>query len=244
MGYDFTDKVALVTGGTRGIGRACVAAFAHAGAAVAFCGRDSVLIEEVQNAYPGTRGYAVDMSDLDAVGKWVEQAAADCGTPDILVNNAGVTRDGLILRMKDEAWREVLDVNLSGAFATCRAAARMMLRNRRGRIINISSIVGLRGQAGQTNYAAAKAGLIGFSKALAQELASRSITVNVVAPGYIVTNMTSGLSQDAIQNLTARIPLGRAGAPEEVAQSVLFLASDDAAYITGTVLSVDGGLGM
>jgi len=168
----------------------------------------------------------------------------DLGPVGILVNNAGLTQDGLLARMKDEQWRSVIEANLGGAFYACRAAARQMLKQRYGRIINITSIVGLHGQAGQTNYSAAKAGLIGFTKAYAQEVGSRNITVNAIAPGYIATDMTAGIGEDTVRALIERIPLRRAGLPQDVAAAAAFLASEDAAYITGAVLCVDGGLGM
>lgn len=245
----FEDKIVLVTGGTRGIGRACVTAFASEGARVALCGRDAVKASQAAAEIADltgaeVKGYGADVADSDAAGALVKAVTEDLGPISVLVNNAGVTRDGLIMRMKDADWESVLATNLSGAFHCARSVTRGMLKLRYGRIINISSIVGIHGQAGQTNYAAAKAGLIGFSKALAQELASRNITVNVVAPGYVDTDMTAGLSEDAAAVLRERIPLHRQGAAEEIAHAVLFLASDEASYITGVVLPVDGGLGM
>lgn len=245
----FTDKVVLVTGGTRGIGRACAEAFANEGAKVAICGRSQDSSEQaaddLSQATSGTvKGYACDIGNSEAVNALIKSITEDLGPITILINNAGITKDGLIMRMKDEAWSEVFQTNLDGTFYTCRAASRGMMKERFGRIINLSSIVGIRGQAGQTNYSAAKAGIIGFSKALAQELASRNITVNVIAPGYIQTDMTAELGEEAIAKMVEQIPAKRPGTPEDIAQAALFLASDGASYITGHVLSIDGGLGM
>ncbi len=241
----FTDKVVLVTGGTRGIGQACAEAFAREGAQVALCGRNAESAQAAAEAIPGeTRGYACDMARAEDVKALVAQVSEDFGAIGVLVNNAGITRDGLVLRMKDRDWRDVIAANLDGAFYAARAAARGMLKQRYGRIINVSSIVGVHGQAGQANYCAAKAGLIGLTKALARELASRNITANAVAPGFIETDMTATLGEDAKKLVVKNIPAGRTGSPADVAEAVLFLASDAAAYITGEVLSVDGGLGM
>lgn len=243
--FDFTGKIVLVTGGTRGIGRACAAAFARAGARVALCGRDAETAARAAAEIGGdTRGYAADMADSASVDALTAAVESDLGPVEILVNNAGITRDGLLMRMKDAQWTDVLDTNLNGAFRATRAVAKGMIKQRRGRVINVGSIVGLRGQGGQANYAAAKAGLIGFTKAYAQEVASRNITVNLVAPGYIDTDMTAGLDEKQTAAILAHIPLQRAGTPEDVAQAVLFLASDAAAYITGAILQVDGGLAM
>lgn len=245
----FSDKVILVTGGTRGIGRACVEAFAKKGGTVALCGRsqdtaESVAAEIADATGAAVKGYQADIANAEEVDALFKAITEDLGAPTILVNNAGITKDGLIMRMKNDAWDDVIQTNLTSAFYTCRAASRGMMKARYGRIVNLSSIVGVHGQAGQSNYAASKAGLIGFSKSLAQELASRNITVNVIAPGYITTDMTAELSEDALNEFVKQIPAKRAGAPEEIAASVLFLASEEAAYITGHVLAVDGGLGM
>lgn len=241
----FDSRTVLVTGGTRGIGRACVEQFAREGAGVILCSRNADEAQRVAEEIGGAvRGYACDVAHASSVRELFERVNADFGPVAILVNNAGITRDGLLPRMKDEHWEDVLRADLTGVFHTCRAASRDMLRRRYGRIINISSVVALHGQAGQTNYAAAKAGIIGFSKAYAREVASRNITVNVVAPGFIETAMTSGMTEDAVKQATAAIPLGRSGTPQDVAAAVAFLASEEAAYITGAVLSVDGGLGM
>lgn len=245
----FTGKVVLITGGTRGIGRACAERFAHDGATVAICGRseDSALeaARAIAEAAGATvQGYACDITNADEVKSLVQSVVEEFGGIHILVNNAGITKDGLVMRMKDADWDLVLRTNLTGAFHTCRAVSRPMIKQRHGRIVNLSSIVGQRGQGGQSNYAAAKAGIIGFTKALAQELAPRNITANVVAPGYITTDMTADLPEKAVEEMIKRIPLSRAGSPDEVAHAVAFLASDDAAYITGHVLNIDGGLGM
>ena len=246
---EMVSRTALVTGGTRGIGRACAEALASAGIQVALCGRNAetaaIAAQELAAATGGMiRGFGCDVADGAAVSTLVQQINEAMGPIGILVNNAGITRDGLLMRMKEEDWDAVLATNLKGAYSCCRAVARDMVKNRWGRIINISSIIGLRGQAGQTNYAAAKAGLIGFTKALARELASRNITVNVVAPGYIDTDMTAVFTEEMRKNILDRIPLGRAGAPEEVAAVVRFLAGADAGYITGAVIPVDGGIAM
>jgi 3-oxoacyl-[acyl-carrier protein] reductase len=241
----FREQTVLITGGTRGIGRACAERFAAEGARVLICGRGLESVEKAAAEIGGdTRGYACDVSDAAAAEAMMASLKTGMGGVDVLVNNAGITRDGLILRMKDEDWSDVLAVSLNGAFHLSRAAAKLMIRKRAGRIINISSITGLRGQAGQANYAAAKAGLIGFTKALARELAPRGITVNAVAPGYIESAMTAGMDEKMTAAVLARIPLGRAGLPADAAAAVAFLASPDAAYITGAVLRVDGGLGM
>ncbi len=242
---DFTDRVVLITGGTRGIGRACAERFAKEGARVAVCGRSLETAAQAAAAIGGqTRGFQADVACAEDVERLFAEVNEAFGPVQILVNNAGITRDGLLMRMKDDDWTSVLDTNLRGAFNCCRAAVRSMLKQRQGRIINISSVIGLRGQAGQTNYAAAKAGVIGFSKSLAQELASRGITVNVIAPGYIETDMTAVFTEDMRKAVLAQIPMGRSGTCEEIAAAVRFFASDEASYTTGAVLTVDGGLAM
>jgi 3-oxoacyl-[acyl-carrier protein] reductase len=233
-------KTALVTGASRGIGRAIAEELAQAGAAVVVGYRAGA--EEAGEIAEAIGGRAVqaDVADSADAKRLVEEA----GELDILVNNAGLTRDGLLPRMPDEDWREVLDTNLGGVFHTCRAASRGMMRRRSGAIVNISSIVGVHGNPGQTNYSAAKAGIIGFTKALARELGSRGVRANVVAPGYITTRLTEVIPDELKEAMLANTPLGRFGDPADVAGAVRFLASDEAAFITGEVLLVDGGLGM
>lgn len=241
-------KVALVTGASRGIGKAVALELIRQGAQVAVSARNrellDALVAEIIAAGGEAMGVAGDIGLAADADRLVEQAVNKFGRADILVNNAGITRDGLLLRMKDEDWDAVLETNLKGAFLCTRAVARVMTRQKSGRIINISSVVGEMGNAGQVNYCASKAGLIGLTKATARELARRSITVNAVAPGFITTDMTEGLSDKARQDLIGQIPLGRLGAADDVAASVAFLASDQAAYITGQVLGVNGGMYM
>ena len=240
-------KRALVTGASHGIGRAVALRFAAEGARVALNYRsDRAAAEEAVASIAAAGGEAVavggDVSRADEAAALVEATVSAFGGVDVLVNNAGVTRDGLLLRMEEEAWDAVLDANLKGAFLCSKAAARHMARARWGRIVNMSSIVGLTGNAGQANYASAKAGLIGLTKTLARELASRGITVNAVAPGFIATRMVESLSEETQSRVLERIPLGRFGTPEDVAAVCAFVASDDAAYVTGQTLGVDGGL--
>jgi 3-oxoacyl-[acyl-carrier protein] reductase len=240
-------KVALVTGGSRGIGRACALALAGSGAAVAVgYSANAEAAEEVAGSIRSAGGRAVtlgaDLADPAAPGELVERTVAELGAIDIVVNNAGITRDNLAVRITDADWDAVLAVDLSAAFRVCRAALRPMLRRREGRIINISSVAGVMGNPGQANYAAAKAGLIGLTKALCREVGSRGITVNAVAPGFIATDMTAALAAASLATATAAVPLGRLGTAEEVAAAVRFLALPEAAYITGHVLHVDGGL--
>jgi len=246
---EFSDKTVLITGGTRGIGRACAETFAREGAKVAVCGRSLETAEkaaaEIAAQSGGTvAGYETNIADGDAVNGMLKKVSERFGPVSVLVNNAGITRDNLLIRMKPDDWSAVIETNLTGAFNCCRAVARDMVKQRQGRIINISSIIGIRGQGGQANYAAAKAGLIGFTKALAQELASRNITVNVVAPGYIDTDMTAVLGDDVRNLLLEKIPMRRQGTAEDIAAAVKYLASDGASYVTGAVLQVDGGLAM
>jgi 3-oxoacyl-[acyl-carrier protein] reductase len=233
-------KNALVTGGSRGIGRAIALELAAAGAAVVVgyrSGRDDA---EAVAEEAGGRAIQADVSNPDEAAKLVE----DAGELDVLVNNAGLTRDGLLARMPDEDWRDVIETNLSSVFYTCRAVARPMMKRRGGAIVNVSSVVGLHGNPGQTNYSASKAGIIGFTKALARELGSRGVRANVVAPGYITTRLTDEISEEMRAKMLQNTPLGRLGEPENVAGAVRFLCSDEAAFITGEVLLVDGGLGM
>jgi 3-oxoacyl-[acyl-carrier protein] reductase len=240
-------KVALVTGASRGIGRACAVALAEAGAAVAVgYSANPEAAEEVagliRSAGVGCVTLGSDLADPAAPGVLVERTVAELGSVDIVVNNAGITRDNLAVRISDADWDAVIAVDLSAAFRICRAALRPMLRRRDGRIINISSVAGVMGNPGQANYSAAKAGLIGLTKALCREVGSRGITVNAVAPGFIATDMTAGLTGDTLATATAAVPLGRLGTVDEVAAAVRFLALPEAAYITGHVLHVDGGL--
>jgi 3-oxoacyl-[acyl-carrier protein] reductase len=245
MQIDLSGKVALVTGSTRGIGRAIAETLAGAGAQVAVVGRDLPRAEAAAAEIGrGARGFACDVSDTAQVTALVTDVEAAFGTLDILVNNAGLTRDNVIMRLKDEDWDAVIDANLRGAFASIRAASRGMMKRRSGRIINISSVVGVIGNRGQANYAASKAGLIGLTKSVAKELASRNILCNAVAPGFIATDMTAALGDDQRAALEGQIPLARLGSPADIASAVAFLASDHAAYITGQVLVVDGGMVM
>ena len=242
-------KTALVTGASRGIGRAVALALAAAGARVAINYAGNVkAAEEVKAAVEAAGGTAIlcqaDVADSAAVEAMVAAVAKEFGTIDILVNNAGITRDTLLMRMKDEDFAKVLDTNLKGVFYCTKAVSKLMMKKRAGRIVNMASVIGLVGNAGQANYAAAKAGVIGFSKSVAKELASRGITVNVVAPGFIGTDMTADLPETVKEKALADIPLGKMGEPEDVANAVLFLASDQASYITGQVVNVDGGIVM
>jgi 3-oxoacyl-[acyl-carrier protein] reductase len=233
-------KTALVTGGSRGIGRAIALELARAGADVTLSYRSGKDEAEQVASEAGGRAVAADVSDAEQAKALVDAA----GDLDILVNNAGVTRDGLLARMSDEDWRVVIETNLSGTFHTCRAAARGMMKRRSGAIVNVSSIVGVHGNPGQTNYSASKAGIIGFTKALARELGNRGVRANVVAPGYIDTRLTQVIADELKELMLGNTPLGRFGQPEDVAGAVRFLCSDAASFITGEVLLVDGGLGM
>ncbi len=233
-------KLALVTGASRGIGRAVAEELARAGASVVIGYRAGREEAEELAASIGGRAIQADVSSADDAKRLVEEA----GDVDVLVNNAGLTRDGVLARMPDADWRTVIETNLSSVFYTCRAVARPMMRKRAGAIVNVSSIVGVHGNWGQTNYAASKAGIIGFTKSLARELGSRSIRANVVAPGYVKTQLTDVLPEEATAAMVSSTPLGRVAEPHEVAGAVRFLASDDASFITGDVLLVDGGLGM
>jgi len=238
-------KVAVVTGGSRGIGLAIAQALAGAGAKVAVLARDGARAQAAAGGLGGgAQGYACDVSDAAQVEATLGAVDKALGPVDILVNNAGIARDNLLFRIGEDDWDQVLGTNLKGAFLMTKLAARGMIKRRWGRVVNITSVVGLTGNKGQSNYAASKAGLIGFTKAVAKELASRNVLVNAVAPGYIDTEMTRGIAEEAKQALQAAIPLGRLGQGADVAAAVLFLASDLASYITGQVLVVDGGMVM
>ena len=249
MNIDLTGKNALVTGGTRGIGRAIVEALAAAGARVAFTYRSSTAEADALKQELAAKGtecaaFQGDASEMAVAEEAVSGVVQAWGSIDILVNNAGVTRDGLMLRMSENDWDVVINTNLKSVFNFCKAAYRPMMKQRGGKIVNLSSIVGVIGNPGQTNYAASKAGIIGFSKSLAKELGSRGVTVNVVAPGYVETDMTARLGDAAKQAMLGAVVLGRAAVPQDVANAVVFLASSSADYITGQVLHVDGGLAM
>lgn len=239
-------RVAFVTGASQGIGRACALKLATAGAAVAVAARNHDKLNELVNEIVAEGGkaaaFALDVSDEEQVKSAMKGAVAQFGKIDILINNAGITRDQLVMRMKRADWDSVLNTNLTSAYLCIQQAIGSMLKQRWGRIINITSIFGQMGQAGQANYAASKAGLIGLTMAIAREVASRNITCNAVAPGFIETSMTSGLSEDFKQKALQAIPLGRVGTPEDVAIAVAFLASEEASYITGHVLNVNGGM--
>jgi 3-oxoacyl-[acyl-carrier protein] reductase len=245
---DLTGRVAVVTGASRNIGRSIALRLAEAGAEVALVGRDEAALGEVAAAVRalgrGALPFRCSVEDAEQASQTVEKIIERFGALDILVNNAGVTRDKLLLRMDESDWSEVLAVNLTGAFHFAKGAARQMIRQKRGRIVNITSVIGQIGNAGQANYAASKGGLIAFTKSLAKELAPRGITVNAIAPGFIETNMTQVLTPAVRDKLLGDIPLARFGMPEDVADAALFLASDHAGYITGQVVNVDGGMVM
>lgn len=240
-------KTALVTGASKGIGRKIAEKFAEQGANVAFTYLSSVekgqaLEQELQSFGTKIKGYRSDASKFDEAEKLISDIVADFGALDIVVNNAGITKDGLLMRMSEENWDEVINVNLKSVFNVCKAATKVMMKARKGSIINMSSVVGVQGNGGQANYAASKAGIIGFSKSLAKELGSRNIRTNVIAPGFIRTEMTGVLDPKVVQGWEEGIPLKRAGEPEDVANACVFLASDMSAYVTGQVLSVCGGM--
>jgi 3-oxoacyl-[acyl-carrier protein] reductase len=243
-----SEKVAIVTGASRGIGRCIALALAAQGAKVVASARNAEtldnLVEEIKQQGGEATAVVGDVAvDTDA-SELIDQAVAKYGQVDILVNNAGITRDGLLLRMKNEDWDAVLDTNLKGAFLCIRAAAKVMSKQRSGRIINISSVVGEMGNAGQANYCASKAGLLGLTKSVARELARRNVTVNAITPGFIVTDMTDDMTDKARQAITEQIPLGRLGEVDDIANAVIFLASDQSSYITGQVLGINGGMYM
>lgn len=243
--FDLSGKTALITGASGGIGREIARAMHAAGAEVGLCGtRVQVLEELAAELGQGAHVFAADLSAADAAAGLIAAAEAKWDGLDILVNNAGITRDNLSVRLKDEDWNDVLDVNLTSTFRLCRASLRGMMKRRFGRIISITSVVGVTGNAGQANYAASKAALIGMSKSLAQEVASRGITVNCVAPGFIVTPMTDALGDDQRSALMASIPVGRFGAGADIAAGCVYLASEEAGYVTGQTLHINGGMAM
>jgi 3-oxoacyl-[acyl-carrier protein] reductase len=241
----FKDTVVMVTGAAAGIGRVTAEAFAREGAKLAICDINSEAGEAAAKALgPEASFQKVDVASEAAVSAWADAVAKRYGRIDVLVNNAGITRDALLLRMKEADWDLVMNINLKGAFLCTRAVVRFMAQQRSGRIVNVASVVGVIGNVGQANYVASKAGLIGLTKTVAREFAGRGITVNAVAPGFIETQMTAALSEKVREGFLAQIPLGRAGSPEDVADAVTFLASDQAAYLTGQVLHVSGGMYM
>ncbi|GBF29742.1 3-oxoacyl-[acyl-carrier-protein] reductase FabG [bacterium MnTg03] len=243
-----TDQIALVTGANRGIGKAIAHALGKQGATVIGTATTEAGAKNISASLEAAsikgRGMVLNVADTDSTTQCLKQVIDEFGAPDILVNNAGITRDGLLMKMKDDQWDEIINTNLNSIFRMSKAVIRPMMKKRTGRIINISSVVGATGNPGQTNYAAAKAGLVGFSKSLAREIGSRNITVNTVAPGFIDTDMTRELSQQQKDSLTSQIPLGRLGSPDEIAAAVVFLASPSAAYITGETIHVNGGMYM
>ncbi len=249
MSPSLTGKVALVTGGSRGIGRAICQRVAAMGA-IAYINfvANPAAAEETKNMIEAAGGRAAlirfDVADGEQVVEAIKQIVAEAGSLDVLVNNAGITRDGLLARMKESDWDQVIDTNLKGAFLCAKAASRGMMKNRWGRIVNITSVIAYAGNAGQINYAAAKAGLVGLTKSMAREFASRNITVNGVAPGYIVTDMTSSLSEEIQEKIRAEIPLASLGSPEDVAGAVAYFLGDDGRYVTGQIMHVNGGMYM
>ncbi len=243
--FDLTGKTALVTGATGGIGAAIARALHGAGATVAISGTRAAVLDSLKTELGGrVHVLACNLADAADVERLVPAAEAAMGSLDILVNNAGITKDGLAMRMKDEDWQQVLDVNLTAAFRLARAAMRGMMKKRWGRIVNITSVVAVTGNPGQANYVASKAAIIGLGKSLAQELASRNVTVNAVAPGFIATPMTDALNGKQKEAILARVPAGRLGTPEDIAAAVLYLASNEANYVTGQTLHVNGGMAM
>lgn len=242
------DKVVIVTGASRGIGRSLALNMAAQGAKLVLSARNAEALAQLVSEIQATGGAAVavagDVSSATAANELVDAGMQAFGRIDVLVNNAGITRDSLLLRMKDEDWDDVLNINLKGAFLCTRAAAKVMSKQRYGRIINISSVVGEMGNPGQANYCASKAGLLGLTKSVARELARRNVTVNAITPGFIVTDMTEALSEKTREELAAQIPLGRLGSADDIAHAVIFLASDQAGYITGQTLGVNGGMYM
>ncbi|MGB0843219.1 MAG: 3-oxoacyl-[acyl-carrier-protein] reductase [Alphaproteobacteria bacterium] len=242
--FDLTGKVALVTGATGGIGGSIARALHAAGATVVLTGRRQEVLDQMAAEIDGSIAVAADFNQDGAAQELIKQVEEKAGKIDILVNNAGLTRDGLSMRMSNEDWMEVIEVNLTASFRLIRAAMKGMMKRRNGRIVNISSVVGAIGNPGQANYAASKAGLVGMSKSIAAEIASRGVTVNNIAPGFIETAMTDALSDDQKKNLLQKVPAGRLGQPDEIAAAVVFLASNEAAYMTGETIHINGGMAM
>jgi 3-oxoacyl-[acyl-carrier protein] reductase len=246
--FNLSNKIAIVTGASRGIGSAIAHNLSKAGAKVVLISRSIDALKSVESEIKSNGGEAIsitaDVSNLESFTNAISQVVETWGTVDILINNAGITKDNIILRLKEEDWDAVIDINLKGCFNGIKAVTRPMLKSRSGRIINITSVIGLIGNSGQSNYAASKAGILGLTKSIAKELGPRNITVNAIAPGYIQTEMTDNLDQTSKDNLMKSIPLQRLGKPEEIASLVCFLASEEAAYITGQTLNVDGGMVM
>lgn len=236
------ERTALITGATGGIGEAIAGALHRNGVKVVISGTRQEKLDELVAQLPGAKAIACNLSDAESIAGLAAQAEEAMGQVDILINNAGITRDNLSMRMKDEEWQQVIDVNLTSAFRLTRAVMKGMMKRRFGRIVNITSVVGVMGNPGQANYCAAKAGMIGMSKSIAQEVAGRGITVNCVAPGFIKTPMTDALNDDQQQRITANIPAARFGLPEDIAAGVLYLASEEASYVTGQTLHINGGL--
>jgi len=246
--FDLTNKVCLVTGATRGIGQAIAKKLGEQGATVIGTatseGGAASISDDLKNAGITGQGEVLNVTDLESIDALVKDIAEQYGSIEILVNNAGITRDNLMMRMKEEEWDDIMSTNLKSVYRLSKAVLRGMMKARTGRIINITSVVGVSGNAGQANYAAAKAGVIGFSKSLAQEVGSRGITVNAIAPGFINTDMTKALSEEQISNLTSNIPAGRLGEPDDIAAGVAFLASDEGGYVTGATMHINGGMYM
>ncbi len=246
--FDLSNKVAVITGASRGIGKSIAKAYARASAHVVCVSRTekalTAVVEEIKKENGSASVSTCDVSDPETFNNLIKDTSVTHGSVDILINNAGITRDRLIMRMSEDDWNTVIDTNLKGAFNGIKAVTRIMMKQRFGRIINISSVVGLVGNAGQANYASAKAGLIGLTKATAKELASRNVTVNCIAPGYIATDMTNQMDDQTKDSLISQIPLGHIGSPDDIAATALFLASDEAGYITGQTITVDGGMVM
>jgi len=246
--FDLSDKICLVTGATRGIGRAIAAQLGAQGATVIGTATSDTGASAISKSLAGAgiegEGMVLNVAEADSIDSVIKAITEKYGTISVLVNNAGITRDNLMMRMKEEEWDDIMTTNLKSVFRLSKSVLRGMMKARNGRIINITSVVGVSGNAGQANYSAAKAGVIGFSKSLAQEIASRGITVNAVAPGFINTDMTKALSEDQVSKMTQSIPAARLGEPEDIAASVVFLASDESSYVTGTTMHVNGGMYM